>query len=232
MRAGDVMTTNVVSVGPQTSVRDIARTLLEHRISAVPVIDDAQRIVGIVSEGDLMRRSETETGRPASWWLLLLSSPETRAEEYVKAHGRRAEEVMTNTVHTVGEDTTLEEVADILERRRIKRVPVVRDGKIAGIVSRANLLRGLVAAKVEVKTTVEDQTIRKAIMKSLEREAGVRDEFVNVIVSNGLVHLWGALFSEAERHATRLVVENTKGVRKIEDHLSVLPPEALSTLWS
>lgn len=232
MRAQDIMTTNVITVGIETTVQDIARTLLEHRISAVPVVNEATEVVGIVSEGDLMRRPETGAERHGSWWLNLLSSPESRAEAYIRSHGRLAGEVMTRTVHTVAADATLKEVAEILEGKRIKRVPVVRSGKLVGIVSRANLLHGIATASGDAGATPDDEIIRNAIMDALEREAGVQDEFINVTVSNGHVHLWGALLSEAERHATRLVVENTEGVQKIEDHLSVLPPEARSTLWA
>jgi CBS domain-containing protein len=226
------MTTKVVSVSPDTPVEEIARKLLEHRISAVPVVDGNGGIVGIVSEGDLMRRSESETDRTASWWLAMLSSPEERAGEYIKRHGRQAKDVMSRSVVTVDGDTTLEEVADILERRRIKRVPVLRAGKVVGIVSRANLLHGLVAAKATKPATADDETVRAAILEVLEQEAGVRDQFINVTVSDGTVHLWGALQSEAERNAVRLVAENTQGVRAIEDHLGVMPPQVRSVLWA
>ena len=232
MRARDVMTTKVVSVRPDAPVEEIARKLLEHRISAVPVIDANGAVVGIVSEGDLMRRPESETERHSSWWLAMLSAPEEQAAAYVKGHGRHAKDVMTRSVVTVDEDTTLEEVADILERRQIKRVPVLRDGKVAGIVSRANLLHGLVTAKATQPAAADDETIRTAILEALEREAGVRDQFINVTVSGGTVHLWGALQSEQEKSATRLVAENTEGVREIEDHLGVIPPQVRSVLWA
>jgi len=226
------MTSTVVSVGPEASIEDIARTLLRHEISAVPVVDDNGTVVGMVSEGDLMRRPESDTYRPASWWLRLLSSSEERATEYVKSHGRRAKDVMTQPVVTVGEDATLAEVADILERRRIKRVPVVRDGKLIGIVSRANLLHGLVTAKETQTVTVDDRTLRQQILNALSNEAGVQDQLINVTVSDGTVHLWGTLLSEVERDAVRLVARNTPGVRAIDDRLGVVPPEARSVLWA
>jgi len=232
MRARDIMTRKVITVGPDTPVQDIARTLLKYRISAVPVINDVSEILGVVSEGDLMRRAESDTERPASWWLRFLSSPESRAEDYIRRHGRRAEEIMTPRVYTVDGDAPVNEVAEILESKRIKRAPVVHDGKLIGIVSRANLLHGLATGRVDQDVMRDDETLRNDIIKALECKAGVQDEFVNVTVSNGIVHLWGALLTESERHATRLVVENTDGVRAIEDHLSVLPPEARSTLWA
>ena len=145
MKAKDVMTTEVVYADPETSVRAIAQTLLKRRISAVPVIDDGGRVIGIVSEGDLMRRPESETDRPRSWWLKLLETPEDRASQYLKSHGLTARDVMTREPITVTEDTPLEEIAIVLERRAIKRVPVLRNGKLVGIVTRADLLHGLVA---------------------------------------------------------------------------------------
>jgi CBS domain-containing protein len=232
MRARDVMTTKVVSVKPDARVEEIARKLIEHRISAVPVIDASGAVVGIVSEGDLMRRPESETERHSSWWLAMLSAPDEQAAEYVKGHGRHAKDVMTRSVVTVDEDAALGEVADILERQQIKRVPVLRDGNVVGIVSRANLLQGLVTAKATKPVTADDETIRTAILEALKREAGVRDQFVNVTVSGGTVHLWGALQSEQEKTAARLVAENTEGVRKIEDHLGVIPPQVRSVLWA
>ena len=232
MQARDVMTTNVVSVRETTTVEEIARTLFENRISAVPVTDESGKVAGIVSEGDLMRRPESETDRPASWWLTLFSSPEELAAKYIKSRGRRARDIMTRTVIAVNESARLEDIADILERRRIKRVPVLRDEKLVGIVSRANLLHGLVTAKVAKRTTSDDETIRAAVIEALREEAGVRDQFINVTVSEGTVHLWGAVQSDAEKAAARLVAENTIGVRTIEDHLGVIPPQVRAVLWA
>lgn len=232
MRAGDVMTTHVVSVEPDTPVEEIARTLLEHRISAVPVLDASGQVAGIVSEGDLMRRPETGTDSPPAWWLTMLSSSEEQAAKYVKTHGRRAREIMTHDVVTVSESATLEEVADVLERRRIKRAPVLRDGKLVGIVSRADLLRGLATAKGLKPATSDDRTIRAAILEALRLETGVRHEFVNVTVSDGTVHLWGMVESPEERDAVRIAAENTIGVRAVDNHLGVIPPAARWALWA
>jgi CBS domain-containing protein len=231
MRARDVMTTNVVSVAPDTPIEEIARKLLERRISAVPVTAADGQVLGMVSEGDLMRRPESGTDRPTGWWLGLLLSPEEQAAEYVKTHGRRAKDVMSQPAITVDDTATLEEVADVLERRLIKRVPVLRGGKLVGIVSRANLLHGLVTAKSHKPITSDDETIRSSILESIREEAGVRDEFINITVADGTVHIWGAVQSEAERKAVRLIAEKTIGVRTIDDHLGVFPPEVRSVLW-
>jgi len=232
MLAQDVMTTKIISVGPDASVEDVARAMLDHRISAVPVIDGDGKAVGMVSEGDLMRRPESHTTRPASWWLALFTSPEERALKYIKSHSKRAADVMTSPVTTVEHDASLDAVAEVLERNRIKRVVVVRDGRPIGIVSRANLLHGLVTGKIAAKSNSSDREIRQAIVRALEQDAGVRDEFINVTVADGTVHLWGVLLSSAEREAAHLVAESTDGVRGIEDHLSVLPPQVRAALWA
>ncbi len=222
MRAKDVMTTDVISVQPESTVRDIARTLLERRISAVPVVDAKGTVIGIVSEGDLMRREESKTERHSSWWLAALTAPETQSAAYVKSHAMLAKDVMTADVVTVDENTPLNEVAGILEKRRIKRVPVLRNEKLVGIVSRANLLHGLIAAKPAVASTQSDQTIRGKIMQTLRDEAGVRAWLINVIVTEGIVQLWGMTESEPERKAAILAAERTAGVRAVEDHLGVI----------
>jgi CBS domain-containing protein len=232
MQAGDIMSTRVVTVDEDASVAEIAAFMNRFRISAVPVVDDDNRVVGIVSEGDLMRRPETGTDRPPAWWLMLLLSSEEQAAKYVKTHGRRATEIMTHGVVTVSESATLEEVADVLERHRIKRAPVLRDGKLVGIISRADLLRGLATAKGLQPATSDDQTIRAAILEALRLEAGVRHEFVNVTVSDGTVHLWGMVESPEERDAIRVVAENAIGVRAVEDRLGVIPPTARWALWA
>jgi CBS domain-containing protein len=232
MRARDVMTTNVVSVNEDAAVEQIARTLLQHRVSAVPVIGSNGDVVGIVSEGDLMRRPESSTERSGSWWLALVSSPEEKSRAYLKSHGRHARDVMTPDVVTVNDTATLEEVADTLERRRIKRVPVLRDGKLVGIVSRANLLQGLATAKTANSVTSDDETIRAAILEALRDEAGIRDQFINITVADGTAHLWGAVETETERKAIRIVAENTIGVRAVDDHLGIIPPQVRSVLWA
>jgi CBS domain-containing protein len=225
MLAKDVMTTNVVTVTSDDRVEEIAKLLLERHISGAPVLDADGRLVGVVSEGDLMRRLEGEAER-RSWWLKLLASPEDRARDYTKSHGRLAGDVMTREVVTVAEDTPVGEIAHLLERRRIKRVPVVRDGKVVGIVSRANLLHGLAAHKDRVapEPSPDDRTIRKAIMTMVERQGWITHGSLNVLVSDGVVELWGWVDSEDERKALRLAVEEVAGVKAVQDHLGSLPP--------
>src|SRR6266536_3997807 len=150
MQARDVMTTRVVTVEPDTAIEEVAKRLFENRISAVPVVEGDGRLVGIVSEGDLMRRPESGMERRPSWWLSFLLLPEQSAASYVKAHGRHAKDVMTRNVIMVEDSARIEGIAEILEKHGIKRVPVIREGKLVGIVSRADLLHGLVARQTGV----------------------------------------------------------------------------------
>ncbi len=232
MRASDVMTTSVITVGPDTAVRDIAKTLSERRISAVPVLDADGNILGIVSEGDLIRRAETQTERHPSWWLSLLAAPEQRALDYIRSHGGAARDVMTRNVTTVGEEASLEEVADVLERNHIKRVPVTSKDRLVGIVSRADLLRGLATPKpVTEQNETDDATIRQRVEQALA-ETDVNRPFVTVIVSGGIAHLWGAVDSEPEKQALRVAAENTEGVKGIEDRIGVLSPMLRAAMWA
>lgn len=225
MKAKDVMTTAVVSVDLTMSVPEIARILLARRISAVPVVDDQKRVVGMVSEGDLMRRPESQTERHPSWWLALLEGPDERTREYLKSRGLSARDVMTREPVTVDEDVSLEEIATLLEQKRIKRVPVLRAGKLVGIVSRANLLHGLIARGIQApKSTAPDTgSVREAVITEL-RKAGLSLYYVNVVVENDAVYLWGAVESAAEQEAAALAVRRTSGVRRVENHLVVMPP--------
>lgn len=147
MRADDIMSVDVITVAPDAEITEVARTLIANHISAVPVVNEAGGVIGIVSEGDLMRRPESGTERHPSWWLTFLADTQERAQEFVKSHGQYAKDVMSPKVITVTPETPMEDIAEILEKNRIKRVPVVQDGKLVGIVSRANLLQGLVARR-------------------------------------------------------------------------------------
>ena len=222
MRARDVMTAEVVSVTPETTVPEIAALLIQRRISAVPVLDKG-KLVGIVSEGDLMRRPETDTEPGASPWLSLFTGPGVVPERFSKAHGTTAREVMTGDVVTVEPDTPLNEVARLLETRRIKRVPVVEKGRLVGILSRANLLHGLVARRTTapVEDAAErDRRIRAEIQDLLGKNPWLERERMNLVVSDGVVHIWGIVRSEEHRDALHAALAAIPGVRSVEDHLS------------
>lgn len=225
MNAADVMTANVAAVGPGEGVQDIARLMLKRGISGVPVVDAARRVIGIVSEGDLVRRLGGEAESRHSWWLAELVSTRDVAAEYVKAHGKTASDVMTRGVFAVDEATPLGEIAGLLEKHHIKRVPVTRDGRLVGIVSRANLLQGLFAMASECSASgaLSDSAIRADVLQALFSEAGLDTEFINVVVTDGVVRLWGAVYSPAQRRAAQITAENLLGVKSVENHLKLFP---------
>lgn len=228
MEARDVMTEDVVSVRDDASVESIARLLLERRISAVPVTDAAGGLVGIVSEGDLMRRAEAGTEARTSWWLELLQGADEHARQYVKSHGLLARDVMTPDPLTVSESTPLENVASLLEQNRIKRVPVMRGEKLVGILSRADLLHALVAgAKWQAEHASTPRPSRKEVIRSL-RETGLPLGLVNVVVEGHVVHLWGMAPSAAQRDAMAIAAKRSAGVEEVKNHLSVMPARLIA----
>lgn len=223
MQAIDIMTPKVISVGPDAEVREIAQLLLNHRISAVPVVDDEHRVIGIVSEGDLMHRVKDDGDHGHSWWLTLFTGGKD-AGDYVRSHGRKAHEVMTPNPMTVEENTPLHTIARLLEKRRIKRVPVVRDGKLVGIVSRANLLQGIAnAAVAPTQSPADDRQIREAILTEVEDNTGVQSEGISLIVDGGVVEIWGLVESLEQKQAVTVAAENVPGVTRVENHLGMMP---------
>jgi CBS domain-containing protein len=223
MNAADVMVSNVITVHLDTPVAKIAEALLANRISAVPVVDEGGALIGIVSEGDLIHRVEAGTERHRSWWLELLIGREILAHEFVKSHARKAADVMTRPVVTVKPDTPLNEIASLLERHRIKRVPVMNDGKIVGIVSRANLIQALVSAgnAMTPAASIEDSILHDNILAQLRSKSWVDASNFSFVVSKGTVELRGAVDSEAEKNAIGVAVEVTPGVREVSNQLLV-----------
>ncbi|PMR72481.1 CBS domain-containing protein [Billgrantia endophytica] len=225
MQAADVMTSKVITVSPDDDVREIARLLLENNISALPVVDADQKVLGIVSEGDLMRRVENGTDRRKSWWLKSIFAGADNASDYIKSHARKAHEIMTPNPITIAEDEALHRVARLLEKHHIKRVPVLRDGRLVGIVSRANLLRGFsaLAPSAEATVSTDDREIRDAILREVEGHTGVWADRINIIVSDGVVQLWGLVESQNEKLAVQVAAENTAGVKSVENNLGMVP---------
>jgi CBS domain-containing protein len=219
------MITNVITVGTATPVSEIANILLTNHISAVPVLDDKDELVGVVSEGDLIRRVETGTERRRSWWLELFADNELLAQEYVKSHARKAADVMTRHVITASEDTPLAEIATLLERHQIKRVPILRGRKVVGIVSRANLLQALASLreKVAPSSAPDDAAIRAKVMEQLQAQPWGVSSLLNVTVQNGVVDLWGLVSTAQEKNAIRVAAEITDGVRAVNDNIVVRP---------
>jgi len=220
MNASDIMTPRVITAGLDTPINELVALMLTNRISAVPVVQDG-KLLGIVSEGDLIRRAETATEPKRSRWLEIATSISTLAHDYAKSHGRRASEVMTIDVISVTPETPIADIAALLEKHHIKRVPVVDHGKLVGIVSRANLLQAL-ASRLSVPSTdrSDDRTIRAALFAELEKQTwAARPNDANVVIENGVVHLWGLIQSEDERKAMIVAAENIPGVTEVVDHM-------------
>jgi CBS domain-containing protein len=219
------MVSAVITVDPNTSVQEVADLMLRNRISAVPVVGADGKLVGIVSEGDLINRPESQTSHRRPWWLEAIASKETLAAGYVKSHSRKVADVMTQDVITAAPETPVAEVAALLERKRIKRVPVTKDGKIVGIVSRANLLQGLASMRERTpQTPADDAAIRDTVMSNLTKEHWARPSLLSVTVRDGTVDLWGLVESQAEKDAVHVLAETTPGVRVVNDHLTVGVP--------
>ena len=225
MNVEEVMTTHVVTVEPGDTVLHAARLMLQHRISGLPVVDPGGALVGIVTEGDFLRRAEIGTQRKRPRWLEYLLSPGKRAEEYVHSHGRKVSEVMTPDPRTVTEDAALDDVVKVMEAQRIKRLPVLRDGKLVGIVTRANLLRAFASLAQEVGPPArDDETIRKWLIADLEARKWAPVPLLNIMVRNGIVELWGTITDERQRQAIVVAAENIPGVKGVRDHLAWIDP--------
>jgi CBS domain-containing protein len=230
MNARDVMTTEVVTVRPETTVQELAKILSEKSISGAPVVDAGNRLVGLVSEGDLLHRAETGTERRVqprrSWWLDSVVAEEEMARDYVKAHGRTVADIMTRDVISVGETADLADIAMLLETKRIKRVPVVAGDRLVGIVSRANLVRALAttASAPKIVADGDDRTIREQLLAELGRQRWANIWAADIMVRDRVVHLWfSSDESEAERQAVRVAAENVAGVERVEEHIVPAP---------
>lgn len=224
MLVRDVMTKKVITVTAQTPVEEIAQLLLDHHISAVPVVDAKGAIVGMVSEGDLMRRLSAADAPRRSWWLELFAGSGPTAADYVKTHGTTAADIMSHDIATVSEDMPIGEVARILEKNRIKRVPVLRDGRLTGIVSRANLLHGLASLPHNPPAAgVDDQVLRARLHEALAEVPGISVSLVNVIVRDGEASIWGVVDSDFEETAIRIAAESVVGAGHVDIQMGRLP---------
>jgi CBS domain-containing protein len=221
MHAADVMTPDVICVGPDTPLAELVRLMLDHDVSGVPIVEDGC-VVGMVSEGDLLRRAELGIETRPRRWLELLTSSDRLAADYAKSHGRKASEIMTRDVATVDAATPITEVAHLLEAKHIKRVPVTRDGRLVGIVTRRNLLQALATSLAVPLADTDDRTMRDAFYAELRRQAWSTPSLINVVVTDRVVHLWGIAPDETVRQAVVVVAENIPGVRAVEDHMDHL----------
>jgi CBS-domain-containing membrane protein len=218
MKAQDVMVRDVLTVGPDSDVTEAIRTLSDHDVSALPVVDADGKLVGILSEADLLIREENEHRHP--WWVEALMPASKLAHEFAKAHGKQVSEVMSTGVITASEDTSVSEIAALLERHRIKRLPIVAGGKVVGIVSRSNLIQALASAKPAPAGQREnDRTIRLELLDRLGEQRWTNFGSHNVIVEDGVVHLWGLVGSESERRALIALAQGVRGVSDVADEM-------------
>jgi CBS domain-containing protein len=225
MKASDVMTPRVISIEPDAPIMRAVRLMLQNRVSGLPVIGPKGELVGMVTEGDFIRRGEIGTQRRRNRWLEFLIGPGRLADEYVHARGRKVEEVVTREPITVTPDTRLDEVVRLMERHRIKRLPVLREGALVGIVTRANIMHALVSVAAETKApTGDDATIREQILAECGRQSWA--PMANVVVRNGVVELWGTITDERERQALIVASENVAGVKTVHDHLVWIEPNS------
>jgi CBS domain-containing protein len=219
MRAHQIMTHEVITVTPDTTVNDAAARMLDNHISGLPVVDDTGKLVGIVSDGDFMRRSEIGTQRKRARWLQFLVGPGKEATEFVRASGRRVADVMTPDPITASEDTTLDSLVETMEKHNIKRVPIVQFGRITGIVTRTNLLRAVAQLAREVPDpTADDDHIRERVTRAIEQNDW-RPLGLQVTVKDGVVHLHGIITDYRWRDAAVVAAQNVSGVRQVHDHL-------------
>ncbi len=224
MKAHAIMSRNVITATPAQPVREIAALMTEKRISGIPVVSADGKVVGIVSESDLLRRSEIGTEPTRKWWLNFFSDPDALARQYTKTHGLRAEDVMTRPVISVSEDADLSEIASTLERQKIKRLPVLRDGKLVGIISRADLVRALSQAAEAERPPVDDEVLEKVLLEKMRAQDWLDGTFINLAVRNGVVELNGAIASAEQRRALRVLIEEMDGIHRINDQLVIGMP--------
>jgi CBS domain-containing protein len=220
MKAEDVMVRDVVTVEPQTSIADAIKLLADHDISALPVVDPDNRLMGILSEADLLDREELGASHHHPWWIEAVAPASKLAEEFAKAHGKTVAQLMSTHVISASENTPLSEIAALLERNRIKRVPIVRDGKLIGIVSRSNLIQALASSELVAKPKLEaDKVIRLEVLDLLAQQHWTDFGSRNITVQDGTVHLWGLVGSEAERNALMALAQSVPGVSGVADEM-------------
>ena len=225
MNASDIMTRNVVSVGQDALIKDAVSQMLDHGISGLPVLYGDGKVVGMLTEGDLLRRDETGTERHHPRWLEFLLGPGQLADEYVRTHGRKVGEIMTKNVISVAEDTPLAKIIQLMERRHVKRLPVLRGGALVGIVSRADLMRALARLlDKEPGPTSNDNEIRQRVLAEMARTGWAPRAGITVAVDDGVVELHGVIVNDKEREALRVAAENVPGVKAVRDRLVWVEP--------
>jgi len=232
MKASDIMTTGVVSTKPACPLSEVLQVMLDRRISGLPVVGNSGKLVGVITEGDCLRRVEigSEIKRPL--WRELFTSPEKLAQEYIQAHGRKVSEVMTPDPITVTENTDVSEIIHLMEKNQIKRLPVMRGDTIVGIVSRANVIRALAGLLRGAKVNEADAEIRNNVIAEFRKLPWPANELVDVKVKDGVVDLWGSFMAFRQDEAAVVAAENVAGVKEVRSHLSWVDPMSGMTVYS
>jgi CBS domain-containing protein len=219
MRAHQIMTRPVITVTPETTILEAAKTMLRRHVSGLPVVDATGTLVGIVSEGDFIHRGEIGTQRQRGWFMRFILGPGHAATDFVREHGGKIAEIMTVNPLTIAEDTPLEKIVELMEKHHVKRLPVTRGDELVGIVSRANLLQAVASLARQVPDpTADDDHIRNRIINTLEKNDWCPFG-LSVIVRDGIVHLSGVITEERSRQAAIVAAESVAGVKKVHDHL-------------
>jgi CBS domain-containing protein len=225
MQAAEVMTRGALTVTPESTVEDAARLMLSHRISGLPVVDESGALVGMLTEGDLLRRAEIGTERRHSRWVELLLGPGRLARDYIQTHAGKVGAIMTREVVSITSDTPLDAAVALMEKHRVKRLPVLENGQLVGILSRANLLAALVesAGKTAAAAT-SDREIRRRLLAEIDQQSWAPRTSLEITVRHGVVELKGIVTDEREREALRVAAERLPGVTEVRDHLVWIEP--------
>jgi CBS domain-containing protein len=222
LTAKDLMTVDVVTVPPETPVAVVARLLSQRGLSAVPIQGPDGRLLGIVTESDLIRRLAGEEDAPQGWFSGLFADPAELADRYARTHGHTAGDIMTRDVVSVTEDANAAQIAKLLEEKHIRRVVVLSDGRLRGIVSRSDLLRAIVSPP-PAAGDVSDDRIRRAVLAAMRREPWADTFYTLVEVRNGVVCFHGFYKTEAVRHGLRVLAEGVPGVKQVVDETQPMP---------
>jgi CBS domain-containing protein len=224
MKVSQAMSTKVITIQPDASIAEAIDLMLGSHVSGLPVVDREGTLVGLLSEGDLLRRAELGTQKPRARWIEVLLGPGKAAETYVQTHGRKVEELMTADPIAIAPGADLSEAVDLLNRHKIKRLPVTLEGRVVGILTRADLLRALAKLLPAEREGVPDAAIRSSILSQLEAQAWAPTALIEIGVRDGIVTLSGTILDDRERAALRVIAENTPGVRSVEDQLTWTAP--------
>jgi CBS domain-containing protein len=223
MRAYEIMTPQVITVGPETAVTDAAQLMLRHHISGLPVVDAGGHLIGIVSEGDFLRRAESGTQHRRGRWLSYLAGARRAAVEFAHENGRRVGDIMTPNPLTIAEDTPLDDVVQLMESRNVKRLPVMRKDQLVGIIARSDFLIAVASMAHQLPDlSAGDDQLRREVLAALQT-APWRPCRLNVTVRDGVASLHGIVRKESARKAAVIAAENVPGVRRVRDHLSLYP---------